>query len=203
MYNDKEKTKLKKNKKGRRFFFIPLKYSERVLSNTEKKYFKILNSEFIINILLIILGIILCFEAFDFNILLGIIFILYGLIKIWAYTIRKKISLYKISIIYSIISIVLGIIMMFASVNIMLGLWFILIVIENFELVFRLKKVEEKSWNFVLMNCVLILFMGILLIVNPFNNLNIYQVVGIFLILYGVLCSTKIFMLKSRSYNFI
>ena len=50
---------------------------------------------------------------------------------------------------------------------------------------------------------VLILFMGILVIANPFNNLSINQVIGAFLILYSVLCSTKIFMLKNRSYNFI
>ena len=205
MYNDKEKTvKKKKNtKKGRRFFFLPLKDSERVLSNTEKKYFKILNSELIINILLIALGIILCFANFSFNIILGIIFIIYGLIKIWAFKYRNDINLYSINIIYGLISIIIGIITMFANVNVMIGLWFILLVIENLELVIRLKKVEEKSWNFVLMCSVLTLFIGILIMVNPFNNLSVDQVIGIFLTLYGVLCSTKIFMLKNRSYNFI
>lgn len=205
MYNDKEKTvKKKKNtKKGRRFFFIPLKDSERVLSATEKKYFKILNSELIINFILIIIGILLCFASFNSNIYLGILFIVYGLIKIWAFTLRNDITIFNISIIYGIISIILGIIMMFVNVNIMLGIWFILIVIENLELAFRLKKVEEKSWNFVLMCSVLTLFIGILLMINPFNNLSNYQVVGIFLTLYGVLSSTKIIMLKNRSYNFI
>ena len=205
MYNDKEKTvKKKKNtKKGRRFFFLPLKDSERVLSNTEKKYFRILNSELIVNALLIVLGIILCFINFDVKIYLGILFILYGLIKIWAFKKREDISLFKISIIYGCISIILGIVAMFVSANIMLGIWFILTVIENLELGFRLKKVEEKSWNFVLMSCVLVLFIGILLIVNPFNNLSIYQVTGIFLILYGVLSSSKLYMLEGRSYNFI
>ncbi len=205
MYNDKEKTvKKKKNtKKGRRFFFIPLKDSERVLSATEKKYFKILNSELIINFILIIIGILLCFASFNSNIYLGILFIVYGLIKIWAFTLRNDITIFNISIIYGIISIILGIIMMFVNVNIMLGIWFILIVIENLELAFRLKKVEEKSWNFVLMSSVLTLFIGILLMINPFNNLSNYQVIGIFLTLYGVLCSTKIIMLKNRSYNFI
>ena len=205
MYNDKEKTvKKKKNtKKGRRFFFIPLKDSERVLSATEKKYFKILNSELIINFILIIIGILLCFASFNSNIYLGILFIVYGLIKIWAFTLRNDITIFNISIIYGIISIILGIITMFVNVNIMLGIWFMLIVIENLELVFRLKKVEEKSWNFVLMSSVLTLFIGILLMINPFVNLNSYQVIGIFLTLYGVLCSTKIIMLKNRSYNFI
>ena len=205
MYNDKEKNvKKKKNtKKGRRFFFIPLKDSERVLSATEKKYFKILNSELIINFILIIIGILLCFASFNSNIYLGILFIVYGLIKIWPFTLRNDITIFNISIIYGIISIILGIIMMFVNVNIMLGIWFILIVIENLELAFRLKKVEEKSWNFVLMCSVLTLFIGILLMINPFNNLSNYQVVGIFLTLYGVLSSTKIIMLKNRSYNFI
>ena len=205
MYNDKEKTvKKKKNtKKGRRFFFIPLKDSERVLSATEKKYFKILNSELIINFILIIIGILLCFASFNSNIYLGILFIVYGLIKIWAFTLRNDITIFNISIIYGIVSIILGIITMFVNVNIMLGIWFMLIVIENLELVFRLKKVEEKSWNFVLMSSVLTLFIGILLMINPFVNLNSYQVIGIFLTLYGVLCSTKIIMLKNRSYNFI
>ena len=203
MYNDKEKVKKSNKKKGRRFFFLPLKDSERVLSNTEKKYFRILNSELIVNALLIVLGIILCFINFDVKIYLGILFILYGLIKIWAFKKREDISLFKISIIYGCISIILGIVTMFVSTNIMLGLWFILTVIENLELGFRLKKVEEKSWNFVLMSCVLVLFIGILLIVNPFNNLSIYQVTGIFLILYGVLSSSKLYMLEGRSYNFI
>ena len=205
MYNDKEKTvKKKKNtKKGRRFFFIPLKDSERVLSATEKKYFKILNSELIINFILIIIGILLCFLSFSSNIYLGILFIVYGLIKIWAFTLRNDITIFNISIIYGIVSIILGIIMMFVNVNIMLGIWFILIVIENLELAFRLKKVEEKSWNFVLMSSILTLFIGILLMINPFNNLSDYQVIGIFLTLYGVLCSTKIIMLKNRSYSFI
>ena len=205
MYNDKEKNvKKKKNtKKGRRFFFIPLKDSERVLSATEKKYFKILNSELIVNFILIIIGILLCFLSFSSNIYLGILFIVYGLIKIWAFTLRNDIIIFNISIIYGIVSIILGIIMMFVNINIMLGLWFILIVIENLELAFRLKKVEEKSWNFVLMSSILTLFIGILLMINPFNNLSDYQVVGIFLTLYGVICSTKIIMLKNRSYNFV
>ncbi len=203
MYNDKEKSKKKNTKKGRRFFFLPIKDSERVLSATEKKYFKILNSELIINYLLIIVGILLCFMSFSSNIYLGILFIVYGLIKVWAFMLRNDITIYNISIVYGIINIILGIIMMFVNVNIMLGVWFILMVIENLELAIRLKKVEEKSWNFVLMSSILTLFIGILIMVNPFKNLSVDQVIGIFLILYGVLCSTKIFMLKNRSYNFM
>ncbi len=204
MYNDKEKTtKKKKNNKGRRFFFLPLKDSERVLSDTEKKYFKILNSEIIVNVLLIILGLMLCFNGFNFNIFLGLVFILYGLIKIWAYMFRDDIVLYNINILYGIVSIIIGIVTFFVNANIMLGVWLILMVIENLELSFKLKKVEEKSWNFILMTCVLTLFISILTITNPFVNLSEYQTMGAFLILYDVLNCTKIFMLKNRSYNFI
>ena len=205
MYNESEKMRKKKknNKKSRRFFFIPLKDNERVLSNTEKKYFKILNSELIINVLLIMIGIILCFNDFESNIYLGLIMIMYGLVKGLAFLLKNSISLYNFNILYAIVSIIIGIMTIFFSANIMLGIWLILMVMENLELAFRLKKVEEKSWNFVLMSSVLMLFISILLISDPFVNLSIYQVMGAFLILYGVLSSTKIFMLKNRSYNFI
>ena len=148
MYNDKEKVKKSNKKKGRRFFFLPLKDSERVLSNTEKKYFRILNSELIVNALLIVLGIILCFINFDVKIYLGILFILYGLIKIWAFKKREDISLFKISIIYGCISIILGIVAMFVSTNIMLGLWFILTVIEKFKYISSYWYFSNIIWSF-------------------------------------------------------
>ena len=205
MYNDKEKVRKSKSskKKQRRFFFLPLKDNERVLSASEKKYFKILNGNLIINCLLIVLGVLLCFLAFKANIWLGLIFILYGIVKVLAFLLKDDISLFDFNILYAIGSIIIGIITMFSSVNVMLGVWFILICAEDLELMFRLKRVEEKSWNFSLMVSVMVLFMGILLMVNPFVNLSFYQVVGVFLILYGVLSSTLCFLLKSRSYSFI
>ncbi len=205
MYSDNEKfIKSKKpTKKGRRFFFIPMRENDRVLSASEKKYFKILNGELIVNVLLILLGIIVYFVEYKLNIWLGLCFIIYGLIKVWAFLMKNDINLFSYSIVYSVIAIVLGIVSFFVNSNIMLGLWLLLFVIENGELVVRLKIINDKSWNFILMVCVISLFMGILIMVNPFSNLSYSQVMGSFLILFGVLNCTKIFMLKSRSYNFV
>ena len=205
MYNDKEKIKKSRNKskKGRRFFFLPFKNNERILSKNERRYFKVLNGELIINLILIIIGVLLCFIEFKVNILLGIVLVLYGLIKMWGYLLKEDISLFNLNIIYSIVGIIIGIVTMFVNINVMLGIWFIFVAIVNGDLVIKLKQVNEKCWNLILMNVILILFIGILTIINPFVNLSYYQVIGAFLILYGVLSSNEIFMLKNRSYNFI
>ncbi len=208
MYNNEKITKITNNKKnpkkGRRFFFIPLKESDRILSATEKKYFKILNGELIVNVLFIILGIIFYFINFGINIWLSFIFIIYGLIKIWAFTLKNDISLFTYSICYAVVSFIISIITFFnINSNIILGIWLIFMVIENAELVLRLKLIEEKSWNYILMVSIISLFMSILLLINPLNNLSFNQIMASFLILYGVLNSSKIFMLKSRSYNFV
>ena len=182
MYNDKNKfiKSNKPTKKGKRFFFIPFKENDRVLSSTEKKYFKILNSELIINVIFIILGIIVYFTNLKLNVWLALSFMAYGLIKLWAFFLKNDIALFQFNIIYSIIAI-----------------------IENAELIVRLKIINEKSSNYILMVSFLSLFIGILAIINPFKNLTYTQIMGAFLILYGVLNSSKIFMLKTRSYNFV
>ena len=205
MYNDKNKfiKSNKPTKKGRRFFFIPFKENDRVLSSTEKKYFKILNSELIINVIFIILGIIVYFTNLKLNVWLALSFMAYGLIKLWAFFLKNDIALFQFNIIYSIIAIILGIIPFFVKSNTVLGIWLIFMVIENAELIVRLKIINEKSSNYILMVSFLSLFIGILAIINPFKNLTYTQIMGAFLILYGVLNSSKIFMLKTRSYNFV
>ena len=184
MYNEKEKIKKskRKSKKTHRFFFLPFKDSERVLSKNEKRYFKILNGKLIINALLIILGLILCFVSFKANIYLGIIFIGEGIINVCSYLMKDNISLFSFSIIYGIVGIIIGIVTMFVKENIMVGIWLIYTAITNLDLSFRLKKVEEKSWNFILMTSVLTIFIGILAITNPFININEFQVIGAFII---------------------
>ena len=183
---------------------MPIENNERVLSDSEKKYFKVLNGELLVNLLFIIIGILLYMISLNINICLGIVFIISGVFSFLAFRLRDDVSLYGFNVIYGIVGLVIGLVTLFGvNVNVMLGLYLFYSVVVNIDLFIRLVIVKEKSWSFVMMVCFLMGFMGFMVISNPFKNLSIEQVIGSFLILFSVLDCTKVYMLKNRSHNFV
>lgn len=168
-------------------------------------------NEIVFSIGCIILGIIFYLfseiSTVTIGIILGIYFLAMGIVKIYAYFNRKQIPLFHYNLFYGIISIILGIITIFEPftftkvVTTMIGIWLIYVAIVKIDLSIRLKMIGEKSWLFLLISALLVIFMGIVLIVNPFNNLLLTQIIGSFLILFGVVHSTDAFLIKKELVN--
>lgn len=217
MYSDDQKIKRKKTgKKGKKrsFFINPLsEETYEFMGELEKTFVKLLWGEIFSSLVLIIVGMIFYFyseaSTIFIGILLGILFIGIGLLQLLAYTKRKKIPLYKFSIYYSGLNILLGVLTIlnpftFTKVaTFMVGIWLICVAIIKVDHGLRLKLIEEKSWLFLILSSALTLFMGITLLINPFNNLLLTEIIGSFLILYGILDITDALMLKKRAKAFL
>ncbi len=206
MYNNSSKNRSKKRSNKRRFFFLPIKDSERTLSDTEKLFFKYLNADMILILGVILLGICIYMNVFSDNfirILLSVIFLVEGCIKILAFFKKEEIFYFKLSIIYGIISVLLGILALFKVSSLMLfGLWLCYQAIVKIDFTIRLKLFYFRNWHFEALNVFLALFMAIIVLIQPFKNLSDMEVLGSFLILFGVLNETNFFFYKNQSSDF-
>ncbi len=209
MYSDETKLKVNKNKKSRkkRFFFFIRNDEERILSDTEKLYFKFLNSKITLSLIFIVLSIILYLTELSDNlvkVLLGILFMGDGILHAVSFFKKNIINYFSLNIIYGVIIFILGILSLFiGKTTIILGIWLIIHALKAIEYAIRFKLINEKSWNYMLMSGVLLIFIGILSIINPFVNLTEHALIASFLILYSLLEISDDFMLKKRSEYFM
>ena len=210
MYTDERKRQInrrRRNRGKRRFFFLPFMDNYRILSELEKLYFKFLNIDLTIAFIYIILGVILCFANLSDSIVKVILILSYfatGIWQIFSSFQKEKIEFFNFYLYYGIISCVIGLIAIFIpGINISLGIFLIASCISKVDYVIRFKKMDEQCWNFFLLTGALLLFISIIIMINPFKNLSFMEMMGAFLILIGILNSADVFMLKTRSEFFM
>lgn len=214
MYNE-DKKKTKKVKKGRYGFLLNLfrKRKKRLLTDIDKLYNNVMWMEIGLSLLLVLVGIVFLLNPeLSINvlsILFGIITILFGVLNIYTYLKRREIWLFKFGIIYGIIAIVLGLLIVINPftfsqvVTVFIGLYLIYFATIKIDLAVRLRLVLESSWLIVLVTSLLEIFMAILIFINPFSNLLITEVSGIYFILTGILNSTMAILTRNRSIDFL
>jgi len=141
--------------------------------------------------------------------LIGLIFIIVGALSIYSYIKKDRITLLSFNLIYGIISAVVGLLVIlnpFAIANILtvgLGIWLIVSGGLKVNYSIRLKAIKEQSWALTLVVGIISIIFGLMVILNPFSKLILVEVIGLFLIVYGIIDLTDILLLKKRAKNFI
>ena len=214
MYNEDVKKKSKKKETEHSFLTtIFRKRTRRLLSDTGRLFEKLMWTEVCISLAIIIIGV-LCLLNPEISVkavgvLFGLGVIAFGVFNIHCYRKVREIPLFRFHLVYGIVAIILGVItvlnpFLFSQViTIFIGLWIIYLALIKIDLALRLKILSERSWLLLLTTAALEFFMSILILINPFSNLVITQVVGTYLILCGVLNISNIVLAKNRAYDFL
>ncbi len=135
----------------------------------------------------------------------SLVLLVSGVMALFDGTAKSVINLFNFSLIYGVLSIIFGLLIIFNPlalanmVTISFGIWMILSGLFKVSHALTLKKVQEECWMVLLAIGVIITVIGVLLVFNPFIQLYITKVVGIFLCLYSILDFTNSFLLKRRA----
>ena len=163
------------------------------------------------DIILLLFAVILLFmQSTIYSIIaifIGAFFIFKGIIEICRYFMAKGLSeFYKSEIIYGIVSILLGLVIIIARsalgwlVNTCIAIYIIYGAIKNFDLSFKMKKLDVKPWFVMAIISGLMILFGLYVLLNKNILVSVY---AIYLIIYTVMdliesiifiiCSKKIF----------
>ena len=113
------------------------------------------------------------------------------------------------NLIYGIISIALGLFVIlnpFAIANILtvgMGIWLIINGGLKLNYGLKLKRINERAWALTLTVGIISIIFGLMTILNPFAKLLVVEVIGLFLIVYGIIDFTDSLLLKKRAKEFI
>lgn len=125
--------------------------------------------------------------------LIGGVFIVFGLIKIFEYFRTKgSYDLYNYELVYGIIAVLLGIVvischgMIETILRILIGIWIIYSGAMRLGLALKLQKIdsENKVWVAVLLIALVILICGLYIIATPGI---IVMTIGILMVVYGIM----------------
>ena len=165
------------------------------------------------NIIFAILGLIIILKSEMANsivgTLIGVFFFITGIIQIFTFIEKNKIEVFKMNLFCGILNMLLGIFIMFNPLtlidilNIGLGIGLLIEGINKSILFIKLKKYGESSSKVFLMSAVLLLFLGIIVIINPFRSILITRTIGIFIILYNIVVINDLVLLKRRGKNIL
>lgn len=183
------------------------------LKKIEERFNQMILIEMGFSIVYAILGLIIFLKSEIANsvvgTMIGIFFIIAGLIEIYTFVDKSKIRLFKSNLIIGILNILLGVFIMLDPLtlvdilNISLGIWMLVAGISKFMLFLNLKGIQEESNKIFLVSALLLVFMGIIIIVNPFRSLVITKTIGIFIILYNIVNLNDLVLLKRRGKKFL
>lgn len=143
------------------------------------------------------------------EIIFGIFLLLSGAVSVFDYSTKKVVNIFNFNMFYGVLSLLFGLLILvnpLALANIItlvFGLWITLSGVVKLNYAINLKKMKEESWSVVLGIGLLTSIVGLLLIFNPFIELYITQVLGIFVIFYAVLDFTNNILFKKRSKQII
>ena len=177
-------------------------------NSAENRFKRILKYGLIINGISLILGVLLLFLSKasnkTFGLITGTIYLLFGVTFIYKYLQRDGAKLYSLNLIYGILCSLLGLITVFYPfrdaklVTVFLGIFLTINGLVKLNYSFWLKKGSEESWNIVLTSGILLIIFGILMMLNPFVQMAINLVVGIFIIICSIFDITITILFKNR-----
>ena len=163
------------------------------------------------SIILAILGLIMIFNpdtTMQFiSTILGIIFIVIGIIKIANYFIsRGNSTLFANDISWGLVAVILGLVTIVYSstiesiFRIMIGIWIIYSGFTRFSLSFKLKEVNDKVWAFMLVLAVLMVIGGLYVTFYPGA---LIVTLGVIILIYAVMDLIEGFIFMKNMKNFL
>ena len=174
-----------------------------------ERFSKMLSYSIITSIVIALIGVVLLFMPRLSNKLIGVIlgtlFLLYGITTIYKYITRNGAKLYSLNLVYGIIISLIGVIIILAPfsvtsfLTICLGLHLIVMGLNKITYGVWFKIGNHSSWLITLVIGIMLIIFGILVLANPFASLTITKLVGSFLILASILDITDLILLKNKS----
>ncbi len=183
------------------------------MKKVEQAFNKLIFMEMVFSIIFALLGLIIFLKSEMTNrvvgTLMGTFFVISGIMSITSFVDKNKIKLFHYNIIFGILSIIIGIFILFSplsiinSINIILGIWLTITSINKIVYFIYLKKIKEESNKLFLVSAILLLFLGIMIIVNPFRSIVITKTIGLFIMLYNAVNINSLVLLKRRAKNLL
>ena len=179
-------------------------------SKNIRKFNNFTTSSIVASVVNIIIGVLVFIFSEQIGTLIGyiagLIFIYTGILAIYKFIKRDGAKLYSLNIIFGILSVILGVVIIFVPtsvisyINIIFGIFLIILGGNKVTYGIWFKIGDDASWSITLVSGIMLILFGVLLIANPFESfLTATKLVGIFLILYNVLDITTSIMLRKRS----
>ncbi|MCI8575617.1 MAG: hypothetical protein HFI09_04020 [Bacilli bacterium] len=138
------------------------------------------------------------------KIVLSLLFLGYGILHFYFYRRRGMQPFYKSSIFFGLVGCLFGLIGFFiSSLNyqsllVLYGVYFFIVVLERGYQGFPFVRVRDKDAIVFGVILLLLIFMAILLFINPFFNLYFGEILGVFSILFGVLNLSSLSFLQKK-----
>lgn len=164
-------------------------------------------TDMVISIIFILFGALLIAKPNEtvgaISIILGILFIAMGVLKLVEYYTSDTKEDWLLTV--ALISVVLGIIILFASdailsvFRVIVGIWIIATGIMDLQTTLVWKEVKSPYWTVAVVLSIFMMFAGIIILVN--KNI-LFTTMGIIIVIYGVLdiIDRFIFMKKVKDY---
>ncbi len=164
-------------------------------------------TDIVISLVFILLGVLLVAKPTQtvgaISIILGVLFIAMGALKLIEYYISKTKEDWLLTV--ALVSVIFGIIVLFASDSILaffrviLGIWIIVTGIIDLQTVLVWKQVKSPYWTVSLLLTILMIFAGIVILIN---QQIVLTAVGVIIIIYGIfdIIDRIIFMKKIDDY---
>lgn len=209
MYSEMEPEEKKTAKELPHFFH---RRTKRLLNPVGNRFEFFLNTFVIYSFFFLVLGIFSAMGSLSnqlISIFLGILFLGYGGVHFYFFFQRQQLSFYKLSCVYGILGICLGIAsFIFANTNylqllVVFGIYFIIQTLERVLEGFSLIRLHDKDVIVFLVQSLLFVFMAILLFINPFVNLYFGEIIGIFSILFGILNLSSLSFMRKKQENIL
>lgn len=184
-----------------------------ILDYLHMNFKKSIMGSILLNVLFLIFGIIIYMNPYitanAVGIVIGIYFILFGILGIIEFFMRRDIPIFTFKIFMGVLAIILGIFIMFNPFGIVkiltfaLGLYLIFISIFKVLESFKLKKYGYDGWALMLVISIILLVFGIFITINPMSSMDIIQVTGIFIILSSILEICNLIMVYSKEKDIV
>lgn len=185
----------------------------KILKTIERIFSLYITRSIIFDILILIFGVFFIVKPYSglrtCEIIFGIFLLLSGIVSIFDYSTKKAVNIFNFNLFYGILSLLFGLLIIINPlalanvITLVFGLWITLSGIVKLNYAINLRKMKEESWSVIFGIGLLTSIVGLLLIFNPFIELYITQVVGIFTIFYAMLDFTNNILFKKRSKEII
>lgn len=185
------------------------KKEKTIIERIKLGFNKILMGSIILNVLFLLFGIFIYLNPTITleltGILLGLYIIIFGIYGIYEFIIRENNPLFKLNILWGILSIIIGLFVMinpFKIIKILtfaLGIYLIIISLNKLIDSLKLKKYQYDGWSLILVIAIILLIFGIFIMINPMASMDLVEATGIFIVLSSILEICNSIMLYTKA----
>ena len=177
----------------------------------KKLFNKMMNLSMIASIIFICLGVFLYvmpyISATIIGVILGSLILLMGVYSIYKHKKNtSKLLVFQFELILGVISLLLGILIILNPllvsiiITVCLGIWLLILGTFKINYALSLKKFKEDFWPLTLTMGIIYLVLGAILIFNPLSaSMIISEIVGLFVIVYGLISLVETHLYKQNA----